>query len=185
MSTTQTIPQLNQRITNAAVEAQAHALEIWRRWANGADIVNARNAYPDAIKAFEAALKAKRVADTEVRAIKEQADDAMADADWDLDGCFETVGNKTSLVRETDGATLDEPRQMTADQRTAWKKTMARKLPAVVEVTQRLRRAESEQAAAGDAIRVAEDRIDAAKYTLQAATAMLTTQAAAHPKEIL
>lgn len=184
--TTQTIPQLNQRITDAAASAQSHALETWRRWANGAGIVPARDALPLAIDAYETALAAKRAADNEVRAVKEQADDALADADWELDGCFETAGNKTLLVYDpVTEAAVEPQRPMTADQRTAWKKTMARRLPAVTQAVALLRKAENEQAAAVDAVRVADARIAAAKYTLQAATAMLTTQAAAHPKEIL
>lgn len=183
MSTAQTVTQLGQRTQTAAAAAQQHALEVWRRWANGADIVGARNALPQAIDNYETALAAKRAADTDVRAIKEQADDALADADWELDGCFETAGNKTALARNADGTPVEPPRAMTADQRAAWKKVAARKLPAVADTAQRLRKAENEAATAGDTVRVAEARLSAAKYTLNAAVAMLTTQAAAHPKE--
>jgi hypothetical protein len=182
--TAQTVAQLGQRTQAATANAQAQALETWRRWANGADIVGARNALPQAIDAYEAALTAKRVADNEVRAVKEQADDALADADWELDGCFETSGNKTSLFRDVNGDQIQPSRPMTADQRAAWKRTAARKLPAVADTAAALRKAENDAAAAADTVRVAEARLSAAKYTLNAAVAMLTTQAAAHPREI-
>lgn len=68
-------------------------------------------------------------------------------------------------------------KQMTADERKAYKASEAAKAPVVVEAASALRRCEMATAAARDAVGVAEKRLSAAKYDIQAAVAELNALA--------
>lgn len=144
-------------------------LDEARAACNEAGIHAARRSLAAALDALDDAQTAKRQADAELAAAVDAEQSARAEAEWDLDGRFVVEANKTYLV---DG---DARRQMTADERRAWKQQEADRLPAVAETKRRRQAAEERAAEARDRITAADRRFSAAKAELQAAVAVLET----------
>ena len=164
-----------------------------------AGIRRARAQLSEAPAKLALAQAAYREAQAVEKAAREGLDQAVMDAEWALDANFHTDGNKTYLrticaecggdgkVVEGDGlvkcsicdglGTLRK--QMTADERRAYKTAEARKVPEVVKLGAEVWRAEQATAAARDAIAVAEKFCSAATHDVDAAAAELSTLAAA------
>ena len=178
------IDDLAQKIGIEIREAEAEALALWRRWASEADIRRARIEYRDSIDIYEKTLVDKRNADQAVKTAREAHAELISDTEYALEVCFEKKGN--SWVQMIDGANgsmtpLPEPRPVTADARKEWLTRTAGRTVSVTAAARKLSEAEWAQAQAVDAISVADRRVTAAKYQLQAATVMLTTLAQAMP----
>jgi len=144
---------------------------------NEVGIVASRRALENGLALIDAAQTQKRRCDAEQDAAKDEADQALAMAEWDLDGRFVTEGNKTFLVIPAhevgDQTVAEERRPMTADQRKEWKANEARTLPAVIAATKKLRQAEANTAEARDQVVLAERTFSARKADLNAAIAQL------------
>lgn len=147
--------------TPLLVEARAACRE--------AGIAKARADLIGALDILRHAQDAKRKTEAAERAAKEAHDDALGEAEWELDGRFVQDGNKTFLV---DG---DDRRQVLADEKAAWKRREARKLPAVARAAKVLAEATEADARARDDVIHAERRFAAARSELTAAVAVLET----------
>lgn len=173
------------------------ALDAARALLNEVGIRSARRSLADAPDRLAEAQNAFREAQNREAAARESYQQALVEAEWELDGRFHSEGNRVYLRLLCDacggnGLWGDPPsdglegrkcdacdglgttrKQMTADERKAYKASEAAKQPAVVEAGAHLRRAEMDTAAARDAVSVAEKRLSAAKYEVQAAIAEL------------
>jgi hypothetical protein len=182
-----TTGELIEKIGAEVIAAEHDALETWRRWAQESDIRRARVEYRDSIDIYEAALRQKRTADETVKELREQHASAVADVEYALEAAFEKKGASWVQTREFDPGVdgnlrvLDEPRPVDAAGRRDWLARTAAKSARVADAADLLAKAEWGQAQAVDGISVSDRKVTAAKYQLQAATAMLTTLAQAMP----
>lgn len=169
-----------------------------------AGIRNARRALAEAPDRLAEAQNLYREAQAREALAKDAYSQALIEAEWELDGRFHTDGNKTYLrldCPECGGSgwvVIGSPRehgemerescdhcdglgttrkQMTADERKAYKASEAAKTPAVVTASLNLREAEETTATARDAVGIADRRFSAAKYDLTAAVAELNALA--------
>lgn len=167
-----------------------------------AGIRNARRALAEAPDRLADAQAAFREAQAREALAKEGYGQALLEAEWELDGRFHTDGNRTYLrvtceacggsgkVAVSPGVGSDgfdkceacdglgtTRKQMTADERKAYKASEAAKVPAVVEASAHLRRGEMDTAGARDAVLVAEKRLSACRADLEAAVAELNALA--------
>lgn len=202
MTVTNIIPDLEQmreRIRAEIVDAlRTPDLSAVREVIGEAGIRKARRALAEAPDRLAEAQAAYREAQAREGLARESYTTALLEAEWELDGRFHTDGNRVYLRLDCEacggsgavssGMTGGEKceacdglgttrKQMTADERKAWKAAEAAKLPAVVVVAAELRRAEEATAAARDALGVADKRLSAAKYDVQAAVAELNALA--------
>lgn len=188
------LAELGDRITAEVNEAlRMPALDACRAIAQEAGIRRARLALAEAPDRLAEAQAAYREAQAAEGYAKEAYQQALSEADWYLDDCFHTDGNRTYLrlpcedcnaVGKIDGVKCTScdglgttRKQMTADERKAWKAAEAAKQPAVLPASHNLRRCEEATAAARDAVGVADKRLSVAKYQVQAAIAELNTLA--------
>lgn len=184
------LAELGDRITAEVREAtRMPALDAMRAVLNEAGIRRARIALAEAPDRLAEAQASYREAQASDIAARENYQQALIESEWDLDGRFLSEGNKTYLRIPCgdclgDGRVAEEKcagcdgigstrKQMTADERKAWKAGEAARDPGVVEAAKHLRRAEEASAGARDAVSVAEKRLSAAKYEVQAAIAEL------------
>lgn len=153
-----------------------------------------RMALVEAPEAIAAAQALYRTAQAAQAAAKEAHAQAVAEAEWTLDGRFVVEGNKTFLVTlcevcdgqgfvsvrpdSSDWAACDTckgektvRKSLTAPERQAWKDREARNVPAVQAAARALAVADEDVAAARDAIEVAKARLTATKHALDAAVA--------------
>lgn len=167
-----------------------------------AGIRNARRALAEAPDRLAEAQAAFREAQGREALAKESHGQALLEADWSIDDRFKTDGNRTylrlpcpecggkGLVAHVPGVGSEGTdkceacdglgttrKQMTADERRAYKASEAAKVPAVVECAAFLRRCEMDTAAARDAVGVAERRFSACKHDVDAAVAELNALA--------
>ena len=160
-----------------------------------AGIRNARRALAEAPDRLAEAQAAYREAQAREALAREDYTQALLEAEWELDGRFHTDGNRVYLRLDceacrgvgvascsTDKCEVCDGlgttrKQMTADERKAYKASEAAKAPAVVVVAAELRRAEESTAAARDALGVADRRFSAAKREVDAAIAELNALA--------
>jgi hypothetical protein len=156
-----------------------------RKLIGEAEVPTARANLGTALKALEAAQAAYREAQAIEGAARETWDQAVLDAEWQLDGRFVVEGTKTFLVTPCEwhftGGEAECPtcggkgerRAMTADERKAWKASEARKLPEVADAQAVLRRAGDAALDARDAVGLADKRISVCKHELDASVAVL------------
>lgn len=138
----------------------------------GIDHLQARlRDFPDLL---EQTLTHKREADEMVRKATEALAAARTDAEWELDGQFVTEANKSYLVYADDNGE-QQRKQMTADERRAWKERAGEKVPAVASAKRALLQAEAAQAQARDAVAVMQARGQAMRHELDASVALLET----------
>ena len=164
-----------------------------------AGIRNARRALAEAPDRLAAAQNVYREAQAVEAAAKERYAQALVEAEWELDGRFHTDGNRVYLRTPCEacggrGASVISPdgdaekceacdglsttrKQMTADERKAYKASEAAKAPAVVTAALDLREAEEATATARDAVGIADRRFSACKRDLDAAIAELNALA--------
>lgn len=159
-------------------------LDAVRAIANESGIRRARIALAEAPDRLAAAQAAFREAQAVEAAAKEAHTAALVEAEWEVDGDLHKDGNKTYrwVACECDGNVKDcgvcagagrFRRFMLADEIKTWRSTKAAKAPAVLEAASALRSAEESTAAARDAVALAEKRLSASKYEVQAAIAEL------------
>lgn len=158
------VEEINKQVKEAV---RLPALDAVRSVANESGIRRARTLLRDAPDLLDAAKRQLRSMQMAQRGAKELYDDALLDAEWELDGRFVVEGNKTYLV---DG---DTKKAMTADERREWKAQQAKRLPAVAQARTALDLAEEATARARDEVDLAEARLMAAKHDLSAAVAEL------------
>lgn len=161
-----------------------------------AGIRNARRTLAEAPDRLAEAQNAYREAQAVEAAAKDRYSQALVEVEWELDGQLHKDGNKTyrwvtcECLADADFTQVagrpDCPvcagagkfrRFMLADDVKSWKAAEAARMPAVVVVAAELRRAEEDTAAARDALSVADKRLSAAKYEVQAAIAELNALA--------
>lgn len=170
--------------TAAAIAAEVKAevrrilrpsLDDARRLIGEAGIPHARSALRSALDVLEAAQRQNREAQQTAQVAQETYDQAVLEAEWELDGRLVREGNKTFLVTPgtADDETDEKRRQLTADEARAWKQAEARKMPAVAEALVALRRANDRVLDTRDAVAVAEKRISACTHELDASVAQL------------
>lgn len=167
---------------------------------NEVGLRRARKALADAPGRLEERQQDYRVAQSALAVATEAHDQAVLDAEWELDGRFVVESNKTWLVTPcdhckgrgfvssnmVDGEACPEcnpkgllegygviRKAMTAEERKAWKASEARKMPAVAEAAANLRRAEETVCSARDAVTIADKRMSACKADLEASIAEL------------
>lgn len=177
-------------------------LDAVRAILNEAGIRRSRRSLAEAPDRLAEAQAAFREAQGREALAKESHAQALLEAEWEIDGRFKTDGNRTYLrldceecrgtgqVPVTPGVGSDgfdkcevcdgmgsTRKQMTADERKAYKASEAAKVPAVVECAAFLRRCEMDTAAARDAVLVSEKRLSACRADLDAAVAELNALA--------
>lgn len=163
-------------------------LDAVRAIANEAGIRRARIALAEAPDRLAAAQAAYRDAQAVEAAARESYQQALMEAEWEVDGDIHKDGNKTYrwLACECDGNVKDCPvcagagktrRFMLADEVKTWRSAEAAKNSHVIVFAARLHTAEENTAAARDALGVADKRLSAAKYEVQAAIAELNALA--------
>lgn len=128
---------------------------------------------------------------------RDALDQAMAEAEWELDGRFVSEGNKVFLVETCQelhdpaddaapcaacGGTCKVRRQMTADERRQWKQIEARKNPTVHDALARLADAERSVLETKHNLALAERAFSAKKHDLDAAIACVGILAASITK---
>lgn len=162
-------------------------LDAMRALLNESGIRRARVALAQAPDRLAEAQNAYREAQAVEGLARESYGQALAEADWELDGQVHTDGNKRyrwvpceCLAVSHDATNCpvcsgsgQVRRFMLADEVKTWKAAEAANHHAVVGPLGELRRAEEATAAARDALNVAEKRLSAAKYEVQAAIAEL------------
>lgn len=147
------------------------ARQLWVDDVKKIGMPEARTAQRAAIVDYEAALAAKRETDAVVRLAAEVLSDALIDARFQIDiSHFKDEGAKTYLT-----VGVPEPKAMTAPKREEYVAAQAKKVAAVVDATDRHRKAVDKAEAARDRVAVAALRVSACKYDLQAAGTMLDT----------
>lgn len=166
-------------------------LDAMRALLNEAGIRRARNALAEAPDRLAEAQAAYREAQAREGLAKETHQQALAEAEWEVAGQVFSDGNKkyrwvqcgeheggepTPLCTECNGSGRYRL-FMLADEVAKWKATTAASQAAVVLVAAEMRRAEENTAAARDAVTVADKRLSAAKYEVQAAVAELNALA--------
>lgn len=162
---------LRERLDQVVAEVRhVPSLEEARAACNEAGIFAARRAVNEALAAIDEAQSGRRAADAAVTVLAEQEAAARLEAEWELDGRFVTEANKTYLVLD-DGTR----KQMTADERRAWKTGEADRVPTVAEAKRARLHGEERAAAARDQVASAERRFSAAKRDLDASIAVLET----------
>ena len=168
--TATTLEDLGNKVDEAVRRvAEPPLLVEARAMLNEAGIVKARAYLRDMPDVLEAAQADFRKAQEAERLAREAYDQALSEAEWELDSRFVVEGNKTYLV---DG---EERRSMTADERAKWKATEAKKLPSVKSAATALYAAEQHTAAMRDAVAATERRFSAAKHDLEASIAIVST----------
>ena len=182
------------------------SLDEARAACNEVGIRKAREALSIALGAIGLAQEEYREAQAVQRLAQEAHDQAVSDADWELDGRFVIESNKHWLTTSCEpclGTGIVNPhpvnavnrgpeeactacdgkgstrRSLTADERKAWKANEARKMPAVAAAAAALYRAEEDTAAARDGVTFAGHRFSAARHDLDAAVAELNALAVA------
>lgn len=170
----QQLGELAGRVDQALADTvRLPTLDDARAACNEVGIHDARRNLAGSLDLIADAQTAKRGADDELKLLTEAVDAAVLEAEWELDGQFVTEANKTFLV------VGDDRRQMTADERKAWKQAHALKHPTVAAALAARRAGESRANEARDALALAERRFSACKANLAAAVAQLETLRAA------
>lgn len=152
-----------------------------------AGVLKARRALAEAVDFIDVSLTSHRSAQEAERQAQDAYDEAIGDAEWELDTHFVTESNKTLLVikqceyalapnwKEFHDPFVEhqcrETRPMTADERKAWKANESRRMPAVKAAADELRKATQERDRTKDEIVLAERRFSARKADLAAAVA--------------
>lgn len=121
-----------------------------------------------ALLEYEAALEAKREAKAEVDQAQADRDDAANMARTDISRRVSREGNKTSVPDGENGS----PRQVTADEAKAWVERTIAAEPDVVSCDKPLAAARLRYEEITDRIALAERRIQAARYSTDAAVAL-------------
>lgn len=190
-------PSLDELADRVAAEVAAiirlPQFEACRAVLTDVGIRRARMALVEAPDVIARAQAEYRTAQAAQAAAKEAHAQAVAEAEWTLDGRFVSEGNKGYLTWACNehagerppfnpnctecGGTGTVRKQMTADERRAWKEREARNVPAVQAAARALAEADEDVAAARDAITVAQARLSAAKHALDAAVAEVTVLA--------
>jgi hypothetical protein len=137
--------------------------------AEKAGVTDSSDVLRAAVMHYEECLAAKREAEGAVRDAKADYDDALAVAVYDLAGQFVVEGNKTWLM---DAAGLGKIRTMTADEKKDWIARHAATDQEVAALRSALRAATDNLDEAKDAVDVADRRISASKYAVQASVAI-------------
>jgi hypothetical protein len=189
-----TLTQISEHIEREVREAlRIPTLDAVRAIANESGIRRARLALaeaPDRLAAAQAAFREAQAAET---LAKENYQQALLEAEWELEGQIYSDGNKryrwitcecladadfTQVAGQKDcpacAGVGKVRRNMLADDVKAWKASEAAKQPSVIDAGAWLRRCEEATAAARDAVTVADKRLSAQKLDLQAAIAELT-----------
>lgn len=161
----------------AATFTERRTFEEARAALNEAGMNRARQRLFDTLANIEAAQTAVRSRQEPAVRAKENVDQSVTEAEWELDARFVQEGNKTFLV---DG---DERKPMTADERKAWKQTEARKLDSVLRAIAAQRDADRSLVEARDTLALAELAFRAARADLDAAIATVQTLATGIRKE--
>jgi hypothetical protein len=139
--------------------------ELVRAALNEAGVTAARRRVDDALTTIAVAQEQKWAADQAERAAKDALDGAELDADWAL----------------TPPDVNEAGAKLLADDKKAWKKREARRDPAIVAATERLRQAEHATAVARDGVVLADKRFKACCADLEAAIATLNALCMALP----
>ncbi len=180
------LSELAEQIDRQVSEAmRMPTLDAMRALLNECGIRRARVALAESPDRLAAAQAAYRDAQAIEATHREMYTQALLEAEWDVDGDIHKDGNKTYrwVACECDGNVADCPvcngagkvrRFMLADDVKAYKASEAAKVPAVEIAGAALREAVEETAAARDALTVADKRLSAAKYEVQAAIAELS-----------
>lgn len=161
---------------------------------NEVGILNSRRKLEGALAIYEAAQSERRKAIAEERMLREVHDNAVLEAEWELDGSIVTEGNKFFLVEawcETckgtgegqglagsecapcKGKRYVKARQLLAADVARWKAREAAKVPAVQQARAALDKAKAEVARTEDEVSLGERRLLACQYDLSAAIAQL------------
>lgn len=191
MTITDDFTELAEHVEREVHEAmRMPTLDAMRALLNESGIRRARVALAEAPDRLATAQTTYREAQAAEALAKEAHAGALLEAEWDLDGRFQTDGNKTYLRITCEGCEGivipgagdkcgacdgigSTRKQMTADERKAWKASESAKAAGVVTLAAELYRAQENTAAARDAVNVAEKRLSASKYEVQAAIAEL------------
>lgn len=180
--TEQALSTLAERIELAVENSIATiALETARAMANEAGLHRFQDMLLDALDQLDAARSRKRKAVAALDQAKSDYDSAVAEAEWALNGNFETRSNKSWLARNLDGTAIpeDEQRSMTADERRDWITRAAARVPAVAKAKRELDAVTEHIAQANDEIAMAERGAKAAEHLLDAAREELVLLATA------
>lgn len=153
---------------------------------NEAGMNKARQRLHDALKTIEQTQATLRSVQDAAQQMKARVDQALAEAEWELDARFYIAGNKTFLVlNPADGTELPENlKAMTADERAKWKQTEARKQTTVLDALAAQREADRLVAEGRDALTVAELAFRAARADLDAAIATVQILGQSLKKEV-
>lgn len=166
----QSLEELSDAAANAlAALTTRRTFEEARAALNEAGMHAARRRLDEALAAIEKRQTMLREQRAVVQQTADNLDQALADAEWELDARFVHEGNKWFLV---DG---DERRQMTADERRDWKAREAAKNPDVDVKRGAHRQAQFDLDACKDAVDFAELAFRAARADLDAAIASVET----------
>lgn len=162
--TTTSLEELADAADNAvAALTTRRTFEEARAALNEAGMLRARARIGEALQRIEDTQATLRAAHEVAGIRKNQLEQALVEAEWELDYLFVADGNKTYLV------VGDERRAMTADERAKWKTLEARKDEAVRDMSVVAAGADSEVAFCRDALAVAEKGFVAARIDLDAA----------------
>lgn len=177
--TVTTLNELADQAANAIhALTQRRTFDEARAALNEAGMHRARQRLTDSLAAIETAQTKLRSAKDVAGIRKTQSEQALAEAEWELDYRFEVTGNKTFLV------TGDERKPMTADERRDWKRVEARKDEAVQHAVAMLAGADSEVAVCTDALDHARLAFSAARADLDAAITTVRILGASITKEV-
>lgn len=148
--------------------------------AEKAGVITGRQQMLDAAARYEQAVANEHSAREAVRASEQAWADAVATAEWMLDGRFVTEGNKTYLIVDIkDQTAVGARKAMTADERTSWRRREANKDPEVVAAARNMQAAEAALAVIRAEIATTASRLSATKHALDASVALLNVLATA------
>lgn len=162
----------------AAKFTERRTFEEARAALNEAGMLRARQRLADALAAIETAQQAVRETADVAKRLNGAVDVFANEVEWELDARFVTEGAKTYLLMAN-----DERKAMTADERAKWKASEARKHESVRNARRLASEADMENAAAKDALALAEKAFSAARHDLDAAIATVQILAASLKKE--
>lgn len=133
-------------------------------------LTDARRTLAQTVDGLEAAQVFERDAEARRRRAKEIHETALLEARWLIEAELEVDEKGHAWIVDEDKA---ERRKLLASEKPAWLTRAAKKHPSVTAAAEGLQRAETEAAAASDAVRLAEKRIYASGLDLEAACTQL------------
>lgn len=166
--------ELISRIEEQVVETYRARLDQMRTVLNETGIRRARAAMLEAPTVLANALAHEVTARQQVRAAKEQAEQAVAEAEYLVVRPFEQDGNKTWLL----DANGERSRTVLADEQKSIVGGLVRQHPSVVAARKRLQEAENTAAMAAADVEVAKANLSVSKHDTDAAAAELLLAAA-------